>query len=454
LSSGGESAAASGRLTVGRKVNLAVGDLGLNLYWASINFFLLYFYTDILGIDTAVAGTIYMAASIFDGCIDPVMGMMMDRTRTRWGRYRPWIAIGAVPLALSFAALYWKPPLTGSALIALVVCVHLLFRVGYTSVAVPMASLHARLTKDSRERSSLTGYRALCAVSGTMMVAFFTQPLDQALSSEAGGGFFWVAVISGILATLIFLCVAISVKEPPEVETEVSAPAISSRASMRAAASNTAFCCLVLGLLGASLTATIVSKSLVYYFKYVVADEVAGRTALSIMSFSAFPAVPVWAMMAQRVGKRALWLTGVAIALTALTIFLLTRPTDATGATIFFVALQVSMAAIMVAYWAMLPDTVEYGEWITGIRLESFLVGLFMFCQKLGLGLAAGLFGWTLSYAGISHATGDAAAMRTALPLIIVLLAGTGLVASGAAIFFSPLRKGVHERICGELGRR
>lgn len=431
------------------KLCFAVGDFGLNLYWQSISYFLLYYYTDVVGLPAATAGLIYMAASIFDGCIDPVAGMLMDRTRTRWGRYRPWIAIGAAPLALSFMLLYWRAPLEGSALLWAVVVAHLLFRVGYTLVAVPYASLTARITSDSRLRSTLVGMRMLFATAAASVVALGTQPLVNYLGQgSASSGFFWMAVVVGVLATMVFLVVAICIREPME-EEEHTRSGLGS--ALKAAAKNSAFIVVLVGLLFATLSTTAVSKSLLYYFKYVVGDDGGARYAMMVSTFSAFILVPLWTAVARRIGKRSLWLLGICLGLAGLSGLAILRPDTMWTATLFFGVMQCSISANAVAYWSMLPDTVEYGQWKSGIRLESFLFGAFMFVQKMGLGLAAGLFGWALSLAGYSAGAAGSEANSHALPLIILALSGIGLLGSGMAVYLSPLRMGVHEKIRASL---
>lgn len=441
-------------LTGWRKVALASGDLGMNLYWQSITYFLLFFYTDILGISAGWAGLIYMAASIFDGIIDPVVGHVIDNNNTRWGRYRPWIAIGAVPLALSFMLIYWSPSFSGTMLIVFVTAAHLLFRVCYTIVAVPIASLTASVLRDSRERSSLTGMRIMFALAGAVLVASASRPLGGLLSEDEAMGFFWVAGVSGCIATIIYFIVVLSVREPPassEAGTHAKMPLKNRFVAVRR---NRAFVILAAALLGATLAITAVSKSVIYYFKYVVLDEAMSSTALGIITVSSFLSVPVWTMVGRRYGKRQLWLIGASIAVVTLMAMGLLQPRNPALVIALYVFLQISIAAISVAYWAMLPDTVEYGEWETGIRLESFLVGLFMFTQKLGLGLAAGLFGLALDLIGLSHSEPVSASFSAALPLVVVAFAMTGFLASGLLIYFSPLKNGVHERITAELMKR
>ena len=426
----------------------------MNLYWQSITYFLLFFYTDILGISAGVAGLIYMAASIFDGIMDPVVGHMLDNRNTRWGRYRPWIAIGAVPLALSFMLIYWSPSFTGALLIVFVTAAHLLFRVCYTVVAVPIASLTASVVRDSRERSSLTGMRIMFALAGAVLVATASRPLGRWLSEDQAMGFFWVAAISGCIASVVYLIVVSSVREPREALDSPAHSKMPLKGRFAAVRRNRAFLTLVLALLGATLAITAVSKSVIYYFKYVVGDEAMSSTALGVVTLSSFLSVPVWTMIARRYGTRRLWMIGASIALVVLSAMGLLQPRAPVLAIAFYVCLQVSIAAISVSYWAMLPDTVEYGEWKTGIRLESFLVGLFMFTQKLGLGLAAGLFGWALDLIGLSHTAPMGPAFATALPLVVVMLAAIGFLASGVSIYFSPLKFGVHDRITAELEKR
>jgi len=437
-----------------RKIALASGDLGMNFYWQSITYFLLFFYTDVLGLPAQVAGLIYMAASIFDGIMDPIAGHFMEGRRSRFGRYRPWIAIGALPLATSFALIYWQPPFEGAALIAFVTVAHMLFRISFTIVAVPIASLIATVTSDSRERSSLTGMRVMFALAGAVIVTTGTRPLASYLGRDEASGFFWVAALSGCAATIIYMIVLLSVHEAPESTSSAQVLHVPLRQRWSSVFSNRAFMALVGGLLGATVAITAVSKSVVYYFKYVVHDEAAGTMALSIITVSSFLSVPIWTIVARRFGTRALWLVGVTIGLAGLVGMAALRPSDQTTASALYVALQSGIVAISLAYWAMLPDTVEYGQWRTGIRLESFLIGLFMFFQKFGLGLAAGLFGWALQWIGFSKDGSESQSVSANLPLVVIALASLGFVGSGLCILASPLRKGVHDRITAELEGR
>lgn len=443
-------AGSTARLPLARKLGYAFGDYGCNLYWQSISFFLLFFYTDVLGLPVAVAGLIYMAASIFDGCIDPVAGAIMDRTRTRWGQYRPWLVIGALPLAAAFALLYWTPPLSGSALVALVLAVHLMFRVAYTVVAVPLASLSARLTANSSERTTLASLRMMFGAGATATVGFATQPLAAALGGgDTGRGMFLVAIVLGTLATLALATAFLSTREPAADARPAARTPIADYA--RGVRNNPAFLWLALALLCATLSTTALNKSLLYYFKYVVHDEASARYALSSGAFVSLLLAPGWAVLGRRMGKRAMWLTAVGMGLVGLAGFILARPTSVVGATAFFVWMQTVTVGVQVGYWGMLPDTVEYGEWRGGMRHESFLFGLFMFVQKAGFGLAVAVYGAALSGIGYRANVTMEAGVLSSIGLVMVVLSAVGLIGSGLAVYRSPLRRGTHEAIVADL---
>ncbi|QJU58313.1 MFS transporter [Sphingomonas sp. AP4-R1] len=438
------------RMPLHRKIGYAFGDYGCNLYWQSISFFLLFFYTDIVGIPVGIAGLIYMTASIFDGCIDPVVGALMDRGRTRFGRYRHWLLIGALPLAVSFGLLYWKPESQGYTLLAMLLVAHLFFRICYTIIAVPLASLSARMTDSSSERTTLASLRMLFGAGATATVGFVTQPLAATLGagSEAHG-IFLVAVVLGTVATFAFLVAFASTREPSEKQHAIPKVALSSYfACVRL---NPAFIALALGLLFTTVSTTSLNKSLIYYFKYVVHDEASARYALSSGAFISLILAPGWAILGRRAGKRIMWLAAVGCGVVGLFGFLVVRPTTPTTATAFFMWMQIATVGIQVGYWGTLPDTVEYGEWRSGVRHESFLFGLFMFVQKAGFGLAVAIYGAALSTIGFHANTEMTAGTLEALGFVMVGLSATGLIGSGISAYFSPLRLGVHERIVNDL---
>src|SRR5882757_4628115 len=144
---------------LGRKIALGAGDFGFNLYWQTASLYLLFFYTDVLGLPAATAGTIYMAALIVDALLDPLMGLLADRTRTRFGRYRPYLLFGGIPLGLLFAAMFMGPAGGDTASVIFAAATHIAFRTFYAVISIPYSSLFARVTRDAQVRTNLNDFR-------------------------------------------------------------------------------------------------------------------------------------------------------------------------------------------------------------------------------------------------------------------------------------------------------
>ncbi|HWY25477.1 MAG TPA: MFS transporter, partial [Nevskia sp.] len=141
-----------------RKLALGAGDFGFNLYWQMASFYLLYFYTDVLGLPPATAGAIYMSALVWDAMADPLIGMLADRTRSRYGRYRPYLLFGGPPLTLCFLLMFVGPGGGGTLAVAFAAATHVAFRSVYAVINIPYASLFARVTRDARLRTDLTAF--------------------------------------------------------------------------------------------------------------------------------------------------------------------------------------------------------------------------------------------------------------------------------------------------------
>ena len=437
----------------GRMLAFASGDFAFNLYWQSISLYLLFYYTDAVGIPVAAAGLIYMIASIWDGLVDPLIGHAADRTRSRWGRYRPWLLIGAGPLALGFGLLYFQPPLGGTALVAAVMAAHLLFRSLYAAVNVPYTALTASITRSSSDRATIAGLRLVFGTCAYVIVALATQPIAQAVTGSRDGafGYFVAACLFALLATPILLMVFATARETAQA---TPAHADGTRLPWRAVFDNRAFWTLVLG--GTVLVScyTVYAKSVLYYFKYVLKDAAGAPAALALAGGAGLVIVPLWMLIARRIGKRAVWFAACAIFAGALTSFALVQPRAGWPMTSFLIVMQSGFLGIYFAYWGLLPDTVEYGEWKTGERAEGLLFGLALLFQKIALGLGAGLFGLALAQIGYVANQDQAPATIEAMKRVMVLVPIAGVAVSALILWFNPLRRGAHETIVAEIAAR
>ena len=442
------------RLRFGHILTFAAGDFGFNLYWQSLSLYLLFFYTDSVGLTAAAAGLIYMVASIWDGLVDPVVGVLAGRTRSRWGRYRPYLLFGAPPLALAFTLLYFRPPLAGTMLVAAMLGAHLLFRSLYAVVNVPYAALTARITQRADERATISGLRMLFSTVAGAIVALSTQPIARAVTGRVDNpaGFTAAAGVFAVVATLVLVFVFATSRE--QATTDRSAPVLGLAESWRGIAGNRAFWTLVLGGGFMIACSTALGKSVLYYFKYALHDEAAARTALTLSGMSGLVIVPGWMFAARWLGKRTLWLLSCAIYAAGLLGFALVKVSHPWIMDVFLVYMQIGILGLAFAYWGLLPDVVEYGEWRTGVRAEGLVFGLALLFQKIALGLGAGLFGLALGAVGYHANQVQSPQTLQGMKMIMIVLPLLGVCICAAAMSFNPLRRGVHEGIVADLVAR
>jgi GPH family glycoside/pentoside/hexuronide:cation symporter len=441
----------SAKLSNWRVAGYAVGDFGFNLFFTFSNLFLLYYYTDVLGIGAAVAGGIIMIALVIEGALDPLMGVLANRTKSRHGRYRPWLLYGAGPLALSFIAMFLPLGLTGTALIAYTLVAHLVFRLVYTVVGIPFAALSAQMTQDSLERSKLAGARMIFALLCGLTLAAATLPLITAL----GGGTRGFFIASCIYASAAFLILMISFASTREDPDASAAPHPTLAGAWRSLKGNRPFQLVMWAMVCASIGSTASSKTIVYYMKYVVGSESAVTTALTLGIGVALLTLPVWMWITGRIGKRAVWMAGAAITTTQGTAFYLLAPTE-TGPLLWGVIAYGGLAtsAIVLTFWSTVPDTVEYGEWRTGVRAEGAIYGVVTLAQKVALGVGVGLLGILLDLIGYVPNAPQSAETQHGMRVLVALAPAALAATGGILMYFYPLDLRLHARLTKALGWR
>lgn len=437
-------------LTFIQRAGFGVGDIGFNLFWTSVSLYLLFYYTDVLGISPGIAGTIIMVGMIWDGITDPLMGLLADRTRSRWGRYRPYLLFGAIPLGLSFVLMFATPWFAAGSIVLAVAASQILFRTAYTVLAIPYSALSARLTSDSMERNRLSAVRMVCATIGGLFVARFT--LDFANRFGDGDlktGFLKVSILYAVLATLIFWTTFAGTREKEE-ETNTDTPSLKMVGGMLK--SNWAFLILFAAIMAGTSGGTIASKALVYYLIYAVnAEPSTIGEVLAVFISMLTLSVPVWAWLTERTSKRIVWLIGATISIFALILFFVVAPTSVGAVMGLMVIHGIGSGAFVLTFWSMLPDTVEFGEWKSGIRGESIVFGLISLSQKVSLGIGVGMLGIVLGWIGYVPNQEQSSQTLSGL-LSIMTLAPALLILIGAILIsFYPIDKEFHQKMTRDI---
>jgi GPH family glycoside/pentoside/hexuronide:cation symporter len=440
------------RLSWGQKIGYGSGDFALNLYWQGISLYLFYFYTDVLGLPNAMAGLIYAIGSLWDAVTDPAMGYVAERTRTRWGRYRPYLLFTPIPLGLSYMLLFWHPgELSIPMLAAMALTGQFAFRLVFTMASTPYSSLMARMTQNSQDRAGMAGARMVFAYLGGFAVVVLAGSLLENAETDAQA-FLYLALISGALATLVlWLCFWLC-REPEEVGDAPAA--LSLKQSFSGMAQNTPFLIVFASILLMVLGTTVIGKTVLYYFEYQLGDRDAGSSALMAFAATGLLVIPFWTFLTLKTSKRFVWMAGSACAGLALLAFLVNPAKSVAMVTWNYVAIGFGTGAFAVTFWGMLPDTVEYGEWKTGDRVEAMIFGFITFAQKAAVALSAIILGLLLDFIGYQAGALQSAQTLDGLRYIIVGVPLFGILASVACMVYYPLSPKRHADIVAELAAR
>lgn len=414
----------------------AFGDFAFNLYWQSIMLFLLFYYTDALGLPIAVAAMTYMVASVWDGIANFAAGVMVDRRRDRF-RYGALMVAGAVPLGLTFVLTYMPPPARGGWTLAWVLGAHLLFRTAYAAVNVPYLAMTARISADPGDRAFIAGLRMIFGTAAAVVVALGTVPVGRWLTgSSAVDAFFGAAVLFAAIGAAILVVVGFGYREGAQAQRPLPASVGDALASL---ARNRAFVALNAAMMAMIVAITMLSKSVLYYFKYLLDDPEAGQLALGAMGLVSGIAIPLWMLLGRHVGLRALWMIAAGAGVAGLLFFAAVPLHGPRTMQVFLVGMQVTSVGLNFVFWAMIPNTIEYGERTTGLHVEGTVFGVAALLQRIAIGVATAMLGWGFASAGYVANVQQSAETLSRMRLTVALAPLAFLALSCVAMALNPL---------------
>ncbi len=430
------------------KAGYGIGDLAFNIVINATSLYLLYFYTDVFVIGAASAGTIFLVSKLWNAAIDPFIGLAIDKTNTRWGKKRPYMLFGAIPLGICFYLIFANPELSATWRFIYGMATFLLFNSVFALVNVPYAALTASMTLDSHERSVLTGFRMSFAIVGTLVAAGATKPLVSLFADEAMG-FRMVGVIFGLFAAAIVLFSFSSVKEKTQALEEEKHTMGENLKSM---ARNMPFLLLVLTFFFTAIAIYATASMVNYYFKYNLNREDLIPFAFLALFLTAIVSIPLWLKISKRTSKKSAFITGLTIFCIGL-IVIYTFPSLSPTILIAILAFTgLGMASYFLFPWAMVPDTVEFSEWKTGLRQEGFLYGFFVFGLKLSQALAGFVAGMSLDYFGYVPNVQQSEQALDGIRILMTLIP-CGFIALGIILLaFYPINSTLHAQMLKEMG--
>jgi GPH family glycoside/pentoside/hexuronide:cation symporter len=438
----------SERLGFTEKLGYGLGDTASNFFFQTFNIFLLSYYVDVMGLTAAAIGTMFFVTKAFDAFSDVGMGLIADRTQTRFGRFRPYILWLAVPYGLIGYSMFANPQLSDTGRLVYAYVTYSLMMLVYTAINVPYSSLMGVMSPHSEERTRLATYRFAGAFGAALLISGFVLPLKDLLGGgdEARGYQLTMALFAVISSALWLFTFAVTrerVAPSPDQETDLAG-------DLREIIHNRPWLVLVASALFVMMNVAVRSGSTLFFLKYYVPSSsqdvfwIFDRASIFFISGTAamLLGTTLTGLLTPRFEKRS-----VMIVLTSL---------NALGLAVFFfipagnygLMLALNILATLVVgptpaiVWSMYADCADYGEWKRGRRTTGLVFSGALFAQKSGLAIGAGLSGWILGLFGfVANAAQDDTSLLGIRLMFSVFPALLTLLAAGALLFY-PLRRG------------
>ncbi len=452
------------KVSIKEKIGYGFGDAASSMYWKIFTFYLAIFYTDVFKIPASVAGTMFLLTRIWDTLNDPIMGVIADRTHSRWGKFRPYLLWGALPLALIGVLLFTTPQISTVEKIVYAYITYTFMMMAYTAVNVPYAGLLGVMTADPDERTSFASFRMVFAFAGSLLVVAIFQPLVDFFKTGVSetSAYQLTMVVIGVISCVFFLLTFLWTKE------RISPP-VNQKHNLRADIKNLIKNVPWFILLGAGV-ATLIFNSVrdgvaLYYFKYFISGDVAEESAFlfSGMSF-ALSTIYIFlgqgtnmlgVMMARPIssiiGKKKTFIYAM---FTAAGLSVLFNFLDQGHLIIIFILqAMISFCAgiIFPLLWSMYADTADYSQWKTGRRATGLIFSASSMSQKLGWTLGGAVTLWLLAFYGFEPNVAQSAETIKGIKYMISIVPAAGALISGVFMIFYRLDEKNMKRISSDL---
>jgi glycoside/pentoside/hexuronide:cation symporter, GPH family len=433
-------------LKVREYIGYALGDMASNLFFVTFNIFLIYYYVDVWAIPAASISFMMIAVRLFDAVNDPLMGLIADRTDTKWGKFRPYLLWGAIPYGVCGYLMFAGPDLSASGKLVYAYVTYTLMLMAYTVINVPYSSMLGVISPHSRTRGVASSFRFVGAFTGGFFVSLLARPLVKGLGVEDEVlGFQYTIAIFAVASVLMFwLCFASTeerVKPPPQQKTNVAA-------ELGELVRNRPWVMLLIATIFSTTFMALRQGSTLFYFKYVIGDD---GTPILFGTFDRSTVFLSSGMLAQILGTAALgfvvrrvdkkklaavlsWITGVSFA----AFFFL--PTDN-----YWLLVGVNacgtfcMGPTSALTWAMYGDVADYGEWKFGRRSTALVYSASLFSIKTGIMIGGTLVPIFLGSFGFVRNEVQGATAILGITLAFTLAPGLFAMLKGVAIWIYPL---------------
>ena len=441
------------KLSFGEKFGYSLGDMAANFVFQAMLALQLDFYTDTFGLSAAQAGTLFLVVGLSVACLNPVMGVIADRTSTRWGKFRPWLLWTALPFGIICVLTFTTPDISPAAKLIYAWTTYILLRVIYTMNNVPYATLNAVMTSDPNERNSISTYRQVAANSAGFIVGSLAIPMVRFFGhgNDARGYQLTMGLFS-ILSIIFFIVAFLATKEriqpDPQQKSDLGQ-------DMSDLFKNRPWVVLFLATLFYFVAIVIRGNVMLPYSRYL-AHNLNLFSWLNGFGLAALIAgVTCSTAVAKRVGKRQLFIASMILTGVFAAALLMISP----HATVLIVATEVlrqfSYGLSGPIIWSMMGDVADYGEWKTGRRASGTVTSAVVFALWAGLALGGFIAGQLFSlYGFVSQAATQSPHAQQGILLTASMWAGLAFFSAAVCMIFYPINRELNHKIANDLAER
>lgn len=420
------------KLSPGKKLMYGAGDIGFSLTSTILGVYFLFFMIEVVGLRPGIAAIPIGIGKVWDFVNDPIFGYISDRTRTRWGRRRPYLLFGALPLALTFTMLWYRPGFESTAaLVAYYSIAYIIFEASATLLYMPYFALTPELTSDYDERTSLTSYRMFFSILGSLLA--FTVPLMivGSFTPENAPKVLLMGAIFGLISALPMFITFFGTKEREDL-VDLEKPTLLE--SIKSVWKNVPFRYGLGIFLATWISVDILQSSLLFYVRFVVQRESHNDIIMATIFVVAMFALPIWTWVSKKWSKRYAYIFGIAFWAVVQMVLIMMGPSTPLSVILILCSMAgIGVAAAHVLPWAILPDAIEWYEYQTGERHEGMFYSITTLARKVTSAVSVTFIGPILEMTGYQpHVTQQSAEAVRGIKWVIgplpAILLGLGIL--------------------------
>lgn len=451
-------------VTFKEKLAYGFGDMSSSMFWKIFSMYLLFFYTKVFGLSPAQAGTMFLLTRIWDAVNDPMMGLIADRTHSRWGKYRPYLLWGAIPFAAIGVLTFFTPDWGEGGKLVYAYVTYTLMMMVYTLVNVPYASLLGVMSPNPKDRNTLASYRMFLAYVGSFITFMLFQPMIDTFRESHSESTSWtlsVAVIGAICAVLFFFCFKWTKERVKAVDQSSEQSSVGK--DLKLLFKNSPWWILLASGIAVLLFNSIRDGVALFFFSDYVTDTfrtatfgwTIGTIYLLIGQAANMIGVALAAPVANKIGKKGTFMTAMVLAAILSGIFFTFGPEQIVLIMVFQVLISTCAGIIFPLLWSMYADIVDYQELKTGRRATGLILSSSSMSQKFGWAIGGAVAGWLLAAFGYDQeAAVQSAHAITGVRLMMSWLPAAGCLIAVIAVSFYPLGEKKMKEITAQLNAK